>query len=168
MGHQLAQRLKFIKSKIKVWRKEIFGNLTEKKNQLLFDIHCIDEKEEMGGLSEDDLDCRSILKEQCQRVIFQEELKWKQRSRNKWLYAGDHNTKFLHAIASARCRINQINTISAGGRLWERREDIYIYIEREREKLFIFSVNFIQVSAGLGPRWMGFQLEGIPKRGHLH
>lgn len=35
-------------------------------------------------------------------MLFQEEIKWKQRSGNKWLEARDCNTKFFHVVASVR------------------------------------------------------------------
>lgn len=74
----------------------------ERKNLLLADIQSIDGKEDEGLLEEEDRVRRKNLQEQLCRLIFQEELKWKQRSRNKWLKAGDRNTKIFHAIASAQ------------------------------------------------------------------
>lgn len=58
---------------------------------------------------------RKDIQDQFRRFIVQEELRWKQRSRNKWLEAGDHNTKYFHAIANARQRVNRITAIAARG-----------------------------------------------------
>ena len=54
MGYQLAQKLKLLKKKMQVWRKEVFGSIEERKNCLLADKLTIDVKEEDGMLSEDD------------------------------------------------------------------------------------------------------------------
>ena len=38
MGYQLAQKLKFLEDKMKGWRKDVFGSILERKNQLLVDM----------------------------------------------------------------------------------------------------------------------------------
>lgn len=50
MGYQLARKLKFLKRKMLDYKKEVFGNLSERKNQLLEGIQNIDAKEEVGNL----------------------------------------------------------------------------------------------------------------------
>lgn len=42
MGFQLAQNLKFLKKQINKWKKDSFGNLKEKKTQILHDTQRID------------------------------------------------------------------------------------------------------------------------------
>ena len=84
----------------------------ERKNLLLTDIQKFDGKEE-GLLEELDRVRRKNLQEQLCRLIFQKELKWKQRSRNKWLKTGGRNTKIFHSIASARRQVNWIYVLSA-------------------------------------------------------
>lgn len=54
MGFQLVKKLKFVKKKgINVWKKETFGEVEEKKAQLLEDIHQFDLKEQTKGLVEE-------------------------------------------------------------------------------------------------------------------
>ena len=84
----------------------------------------IDGKEEEGAIEEADRTNRKLLQDQFCRLIFQEEIKWKQRSRIKWLKAGDRNTKFFHAIATAYRHANRINVIEARARIWDKRQDI--------------------------------------------
>lgn len=88
------------------YKKDIFGNLLARKNQLLEEIQKIDGKEEVENLDVGDRASRKNLQEHLCRVLFQEDIKWKQRSRTKWLGAGDRNTKFFHAVASARRQVN--------------------------------------------------------------
>lgn len=46
--------------------------------------------------------------EQLQVLLAQEEIYWKQRSKQHWLEAGDGNTRFFHHYASARRKKNQL------------------------------------------------------------
>ena len=75
----------------------------------------IDMKEEEGLIEEEDRANRQFVQEQFRRLIFQEGIKWKLRSRIKWLEAGDRNTIFS-AMATARRSVNRINVIEARGR----------------------------------------------------
>ena len=86
-GWDIAQKLKLLKRKMQLWRKEVFGSIEARKNCLLADIRIIDVKEEDGLLLEDDRVNRSLLQKDLHKLIFQEEIKWKQRSRIKWLEA---------------------------------------------------------------------------------
>lgn len=62
IGYQLTQKLKFLKTKLKIWRKKVFGSIVERKNLLLTDIQNIDGKEE-GLLEEEDRVRRKNLQE---------------------------------------------------------------------------------------------------------
>ena len=46
MGYQLTQKLKFLKKKMKCWRKDVFSSLLKRKSCLLSDIQSFDGKEE--------------------------------------------------------------------------------------------------------------------------
>ena len=75
MGYQLDQKLKFLKKKMIEWRKEDFGNSAERMNRLLAEIQSYDGKEE-------DQINRKICQKQFRKLILQDEIRWKQRSRD--------------------------------------------------------------------------------------
>ena len=52
------------------------------------------------------------------------------------MVAGDHNTEFFHAVASACHRVNRINAIEVGGRLWEEKSDIETEIVQFFHRLY--------------------------------
>ena len=68
------------------------------------EIQSLDVKEEGGHLSPVERENTIILQEQLCMVILQDEIKWKQCLRNKWL-KGDCNTRFFHATSSAHHRV---------------------------------------------------------------
>ena len=46
-----------------------------------------------------------------QETLLQKEIFWRQRSKHLWLQAGDKNSKFFHATASARRHQNTISQL---------------------------------------------------------
>jgi hypothetical protein len=71
---------------------------------------------------------RELLKQlqtEANSLIAQEDLHWRQRSKELWLKCGDKNTKFFHVCATHRKRKNFISKIRDGrGHLWENGEDV--------------------------------------------
>ncbi|KAK6158751.1 hypothetical protein DH2020_006065 [Rehmannia glutinosa] len=82
-----------------------------------------------------------------------EELFWKQKSRNQWLREGDRNTKFFQASVIQRQKMNCIDRlVSANGELFESREDVVKEITGYYGELFSSSISSTNTTL----------LEGIP------
>ena len=64
------------------------------------------------------------LKEEFQRKLREEEIKWSQKSRCKWLKKDDKNTRFFHGMASSRRRSSRISSIMDGQIRLEKKEEI--------------------------------------------
>jgi len=45
------------------------------------------------------------------RLLIQEDAFWRQRAKTHWLKDGDLNTKFFHAAASSRKKVNHIHSL---------------------------------------------------------
>ncbi|KAL0444001.1 UNVERIFIED_CONTAM: LINE-1 retrotransposable element O protein [Sesamum latifolium] len=57
-------------------------------------------------------------KSELTKLITQEEIFWKQRSKDLWLKEGDRNTYFFHAKASHRYQINSIRKLQHRDGMW--------------------------------------------------
>jgi hypothetical protein len=71
--------------------------------------------EESRNLSTVELNLRRLIIKILQRTIKERMAFWKQRSKIKFAIEGDENSKYFHAIASARYRKNKISTIEING-----------------------------------------------------
>lgn len=121
----LQKRLKHIKMKLKVWNKDIFGNIfADKKsvenkilelNQTLIKEGCDKNKNEQ--VEKYHLEWEKLCKE--------EEIFWKQKSRVKWLKEGEHNTKFFHRSTIANQTHNRISSIkNEDGQIQQTHDEI--------------------------------------------
>ncbi|MGV7343336.1 hypothetical protein PJI17_32070, partial [Mycobacterium kansasii] len=74
-------------------------------------IHGLDMKEEMSGLSDAEQHRRTMLAAKYSEYLKEEEIKWHQRSRPLWFKEGDKNTQFFHSIANVRARTNHMSRV---------------------------------------------------------
>ena len=51
-GHKFMRKLKFVKSKLKIWNKAVFGDLKERKLAIILDIEKIDLLEQEESITQ--------------------------------------------------------------------------------------------------------------------
>lgn len=127
-GFGLTMKLKTLKMKIKEWVRDHYGSVEAVESIILQEIQVLDRKEEAGFLNEDDRMCRQNRKSLLLRNSREEEVRWKQRSRSRWLQEGYKKAQFFHKMAFARNRFNRISVIIDGNQRLEKREDIIEHI----------------------------------------
>jgi hypothetical protein len=120
----LARKLKALKEDLKIWNKEVFGDVGLKKKCVMDDILKLDEKEFRGGLSDEKHLQRDHLKADWDRLAHLNEVSWRQKSRILWLREGDNNTKFFHKMANSNKRRNRVQVIEVDGISYDEEADI--------------------------------------------
>lgn len=108
---RFSRKLNWVKRQVKIWNKEIFGNIFEDKTALLSELSRIEDRIEVEVrtqlLDQQELCTSRSLEE----VLAREEIHWKQKSREQWLREGDRNTKFFHMSALKHRAHNRISKL---------------------------------------------------------
>ncbi|CAA7036501.1 unnamed protein product [Microthlaspi erraticum] len=92
------------------WNKEVFGDVTKRKEGLLKEIVEVQEALETG-LTDAILEREEFLMKELDVVLEQEEVLWFQKAREKWIPLGDRNTRFFHTSTIIRRRKNRIDML---------------------------------------------------------
>ena len=119
-----SQKLRALKHDLKVWNKEVFGDVGGRKYVLMEEIQKLDAKEEMAVLSREDHQKREECREELNKVMELDEICWRQKSRVVWLKEGDRNTKFFHRLANSHRRNNFIGALDIDGHTTVESEEI--------------------------------------------
>ena len=112
---RLASKLKFLKQKIEVWNREVFGRLEVNKNSALQQVEYWDGVESERCLSLAETEQKKEAKDAFHKWVLLEEVHWRQKSRELWLKEGDRNTGYFHRMANAHRRNNSLDRIMING-----------------------------------------------------
>ncbi|XP_068486295.1 uncharacterized protein [Phaseolus vulgaris] len=116
------EKLKKLKVDLKVWNKEVFGDVNQAWEILKNKIQELDVRDDVGDLDEEcRLERRSLLAEQNENA-FRQEAVIHQIVRLKWLKHSDLNSKKFHSAVKWRRVRNGINGLFVDGRWCEDKE----------------------------------------------
>jgi len=104
---RISAKFKLLRAALKKWSKKLsnLNNLLKKCNCTL---EVLDALEEHRPLFTQEYNFRKILKAHILRLLRYRKEYWKKRYTVRWTKLGDEGTKFFHAAATERYRINTI------------------------------------------------------------
>jgi len=109
------EKLKKLKFDLKVWNREVFGDVNQIGEILNKKIEELDARDDVEDLDEEGrVERRSLLAEQNENA-FRQEAVIHQKARLKWLRNGDLNSKFFHSVVKWRRARNEINGLFVDG-----------------------------------------------------
>ncbi|XP_050217446.1 uncharacterized protein LOC126668287 [Mercurialis annua] len=141
----LVIKLRELRSALKAWNKDIFGDLNAKLATIQKDISALEAETDFSSLSEQDGITLAGLNAEFDQLSKHLESLWHQKSRLNWNINGDRNTKFFHTVASIHSKSNSISDICIDGVSYSSPADIKQRVQSYYKDLFQrdSSVNYL-------------------------
>jgi hypothetical protein len=113
-AYSLTKKLKATKNALKTWNKHHFGHIQSRISTLTRQLDII----QQSTTSEQSLQAEISIKQDLTNLFLQEEILWKNKSRETWLTCKDLNTKFFHTSTLIKRRRNAITTLKLPSGAW--------------------------------------------------
>lgn len=119
-----VNKTKVLHRALKIWQMESIGPMERNLQNCNESILFLDKIEEHRRLTNQEFRLRNLIRERAYHFSNNIELKWRQRSRCRWVAEGDRNTRYFHSIASSRQRRNMILELEDNGRIISDNQEI--------------------------------------------
>jgi hypothetical protein len=113
------EKMRRLRRPLKGWHINYEGEYRRENKGLLEKLDVLDKKGEATPLSTIEKELQVTLLDRLKKLLREEEIKWRQRAKEKDLKEGDGNTKYFHLKASGRWKKNYISVLQNNG------EEIY-------------------------------------------
>ncbi|XP_055959750.1 uncharacterized protein LOC130014830 [Mercurialis annua] len=111
----LVFRLRELRNLVKIWNRDIFGNLNSKFDAVQAEITALESLADFGSLSELDGSRLSTLKSESNQLSIHIKSLWHQKLRLNWNFHGETNSKYFHTVASLHSKNNIISEVIIDG-----------------------------------------------------
>jgi exonuclease III len=102
----IVDKLELCAADLSTWSRNHFHHLKRDIDK------CRNQLEAMRvQVDSENITCFNNLRNRMNRLLIQEDAFWRQRAKTHWLRDGDLNTKFFHAAASSRRKVNRITSL---------------------------------------------------------
>jgi len=131
-NNNITAALTKVKESFIIFNHEVFDNIFQRKKHIESRLKGI-----QNYLERVDSICHSLLEKELQNeynhILYQEEMLWYQKSREKWVKFGDRNTAFFHAQTIIRRKRNRIHRLQLLCGTWSSDSDI---LQEEAQNYF--------------------------------
>jgi hypothetical protein len=130
------QKVSRLRSFLRGWDRNLKGNLKRHKQSISQELNVLGIKAETDMLQPFEINRRNLLKNRLLSLWREEELRWFQISKSKFLLQGDNNTKFFHLIAKGKHRKSRIIQLENDGNIITGNNNLKEYITNYYSDLF--------------------------------
>ena len=113
----LSKKLKLLKSKLKVWNKETFGNVHQYVKNSELKLNLIQTRIHTNGPSDDLLNLEKTAQNDLNIALERQECFWREKSKVKWHLEGDRNTGYFHRLSQIKNKTKLISSLRVGENL---------------------------------------------------
>ena len=104
-------KIRLLRKKVKGWAININADIKRKKKELLEEFDSLDTKYESGSLLPGEKMKMDDIMRDLEKIWSLEEIKARQRSRDRNVQEGDRNTAYFQAVANQRARKKRISVL---------------------------------------------------------
>jgi hypothetical protein len=105
-AQEIVQKLNCCASDLTSWSKTHFHHIRREVDKCRKQIERV-----RTQVDSNNINLFNALQKRISFLLVQENSFWRQRAKTHWLKDGDLNTKFFHASATSRCKINRITSL---------------------------------------------------------
>lgn len=110
----LAQKLKTTKAALTVWNSIHFGNIQQRIHVLSCQLDALHRSPNYSNLCSEEM----VIKKTLDNLYLQEEILWKNKSRETWLTCKDLNTRFFHVSTLIKKRRASVDFLKLPSGAW--------------------------------------------------
>ena len=129
----MMQLQKRVLGELWTWDREVLGELQKRINKARKDL----ERCRRSNITQEQVNREHVLRFKLERLQDQLHIYWKQRAHNTWLIKGDRNTKFFHAYASERRRVNFVKILKDDNGGTVEGSQLKCFIASQYQNLFL-------------------------------
>jgi hypothetical protein len=132
----LSQKLKLLKSKLKDWNKNCFGNVHDMVNSADKKLQHIQSQIQLNGHIDALLHEEKLASVEYEEALNRQEVFWQEKARLNWHLEGDRNTKYFHRLAKIKSTTKSITSMQIGETVVTDQSTISEHIVDFYKKLF--------------------------------
>jgi hypothetical protein len=129
-------KIRLLRTHLSGWARHVSGALKKEKLRLSSIIDDLEALAEVGPLSTHEIELKNQSNAKIASLLREEELKWYQRSKSRFILEGDSNTRYFHSVANGRHRKKRIHSLVQEEGTIEGSDNLKNYITSYYKNLF--------------------------------